>query len=62
MNDVALTEAAYSRLLMRQGRVADAKRRLAAALEILQRLGTSVEPDRVQAELAELPVTLESAD
>jgi tetratricopeptide (TPR) repeat protein len=56
-NDAALTDAAYAQLLAQQGRAGEARRRLAAALETFERLGTRGAPDRVRAQLAALPRT-----
>jgi transcriptional regulator with AAA-type ATPase domain/tetratricopeptide (TPR) repeat protein len=55
-NELALACAAHARLMAQQGRVADARARLSRALEIFERLGTLIEPDRVRGELAELGV------
>ena len=54
-NDLALAFAGYGRLHKRQGRAAEAIRYLGEALEIFERLGTPVEPDKVRRDLAELP-------
>jgi class 3 adenylate cyclase/tetratricopeptide (TPR) repeat protein len=53
-NELALSYAGYGRLHRQQGRIADARDYLTRALEIFERLGTLVEPDKVRAELAEL--------
>ena len=52
---MALLYAGYARLHKRQGRLAEARDYLARALEIFERLGTLIEPDKVRAELAEMP-------
>ena len=53
-NELALAHAGYGRLLRDQGRMEDARSQLARALEILERLGTLREPDRVRDDLARL--------
>ena len=40
-----------------QGNVEEARKYLTKALEIFERLGTLIEPDKVREELAELPET-----
>jgi len=53
-NELSLCYAAYGRLLKRQGKTAQARENLIKALDILDRLGTLLEPDRVREELAQL--------
>ena len=54
-NELALAYAGYGRLDKRQGRITEARDHLTCALEIFERLGTLIEPDKVRAELAALP-------
>jgi tetratricopeptide (TPR) repeat protein len=54
-NELALAFAGYARLQKQQGRSAQAREYLMKALEIFERLGTLIEPDKVRKELAELP-------
>jgi tetratricopeptide (TPR) repeat protein len=54
-NELALAYADYSRLHKQQGEIAQAREYLNKALEIFERLGTLIEPDKVRKELAELP-------
>jgi tetratricopeptide (TPR) repeat protein len=54
-NELALAYAGYGRLHKQQGDVARAREYLTKALEIFERLGTLIEPDKVRKELAELP-------
>ncbi len=54
-NELALAYAGYGRLHKQLGNVADARGYLTQALEIFDRLGTLIEPDKVKQELAELP-------
>ena len=54
-NELALAYAGYGRLLKQQGNVAQAQECLAQALEVFERLGTLIEPDKVRQALAELP-------
>jgi class 3 adenylate cyclase/tetratricopeptide (TPR) repeat protein len=56
-NELAMAYAGYGRLRHRQGRAAEARDYLGRALAILERLNTLAEPDRVRAELAQLPAT-----
>jgi tetratricopeptide (TPR) repeat protein len=51
-NERALAHAGYGRLLAAQGLAERGREHLGRALEILERLGTRREPDRVRAELA----------
>jgi tetratricopeptide (TPR) repeat protein len=54
-NELALAYAGYGRLHKQQGQIAQAREYLMKALEIFERLGTLIEPDKVRKELAELP-------
>jgi len=54
-NELALAYAGYGRLHKQQGEIARAREYLTKALEIFERLGTLIEPDKVREELAELP-------
>jgi tetratricopeptide (TPR) repeat protein len=54
-NDLALAYAGYGRLQKQQGQFAQAREYLTKALEIFERLGTLIEPDKVREVLAELP-------
>jgi class 3 adenylate cyclase/tetratricopeptide (TPR) repeat protein len=54
-NELAMAYAGYGRLHKQQGNVFEAKEFLTRALEIFERLGTLIEPDRVREELAGLP-------
>jgi len=54
-NEVALAYADYGRLHRDGGDIPHARKYLTRALEILVRLGTLIEPDRVREELAGLP-------
>jgi tetratricopeptide (TPR) repeat protein len=54
-NELALAYAGYGRLHKQQGQIAQARKYLTKALEIFERLGTLIEPDKVRKELAELP-------
>jgi tetratricopeptide (TPR) repeat protein len=53
-NELALAYAGYGRLHKQQGKTAQAREYLTKALDILERLGTLIEPDKVRRELAEL--------
>jgi tetratricopeptide (TPR) repeat protein len=53
-NELALAHAGYGRLHKRQGKLDQSREYLTKALEIFDRLGTLIEPDRVRRELAEL--------
>jgi tetratricopeptide (TPR) repeat protein len=55
--ELAFAYAGYGRFHEQQGRVAEARAYFARALEIFERLGTLVEPDKVRAELAALPAS-----
>ncbi len=54
-NHLALAYAGYGRLHKQQGHIAGARDYLIRALEIFERLGTLIEPDRVRQEVAGLP-------
>ena len=54
-NELALAYAGYGRLHKKQGEIAQAREYLTKALEIFERLGTLIEPDKVREELAGLP-------
>jgi len=54
-NELALAYAGYGRLHKQQGKVGQTREYLTKALEIFERLGTLIEPDKVREELAELP-------
>jgi len=54
-NELALAYAGYGRLQKQQGQIGQAREYLAKALEIFERLGTLIEPDKVREELAKLP-------
>jgi len=54
-NELALAYTGYGRLHKQQGRIAEARKYLAKALEIFKRLDTLIEPDKVREELAKLP-------
>ena len=54
-NELAMAYAGYGRLHKKQGEIAQAREYLKKALEIFERLGTLIEPDKVREELAELP-------
>jgi tetratricopeptide (TPR) repeat protein len=54
-NDLAHAYSAMGRYHKQQGNIADACEYLTKALEIFERLGTLIEPDKVRKELAELP-------
>jgi tetratricopeptide (TPR) repeat protein len=54
-NELALAYAGYGRVHKQQGQIAQAREYLTKALEIFERLGTLLEPDKVREELAELP-------
>jgi tetratricopeptide (TPR) repeat protein len=56
-NELALSYAGYGRLHKEQGNVEQARNYLAQALEVFERLGTLIEPDKVRQELAELTST-----
>jgi tetratricopeptide (TPR) repeat protein len=54
-NELGLAYAGYGRLQKQQGKIEPAREYLTKALEIFERLGTLLEPDKVREELAELP-------
>jgi len=54
-NELALAYSGMGRLHKLRGEHAEARRYLTDALEIFERLGTLLEPDKVRKELAELP-------
>ena len=54
-NELAMAYAGYGRYHKKQGGIAQAREYLTKALEIFERLGTLIEPDKVRDELAELP-------
>ncbi len=54
-NEVALAYAGYGRFHKQQGNTTQAREYLTKALEIFERLGTLIEPDKVRQELAGLP-------
>jgi len=54
-NELALAFSGMGRLRTLQGEYAEARRYLTDALEIFERLGTLIEPDKVRRELADLP-------
>ncbi|NIS70087.1 MAG: AAA family ATPase [Proteobacteria bacterium] len=54
-NELAQAYAGYGRLHKQRGKIAQAREYLMKALEIFERLGTLIEPDKVRGELAELP-------
>ena len=55
-NELALAYSGMGRYHKQQGTVEEARKYLADALKIFERLGTLIEPDKVRKELAELPV------
>ena len=54
-NELAKTFAGLGRYHKQQGNMAQARHYLTEALEIFERLGTLIEPDKVREELASLP-------
>ena len=54
-NELALAYAGYGQLHTQQGNIAQSRDYLTKALEIFERLGTLIEPDKVRGILAELP-------
>jgi len=54
-NELALAYAGYGRLQKQQGKIGQAREYLTKALEIFERLGSLIEPDKVKEELAKLP-------
>ena len=57
-NELALAYSGMGRYYKQQGNVKEARKYLTDALEIFERLGTLIEPDRVRKELADLPATV----
>ena len=53
-NELALAYSGMGRLHKQQGNKEEARENLTKALEIFERLGTLIEPDKVREELAEL--------
>ena len=53
-DEVGRAYAGYAHLLKQLGRTGETRDYLSRALEIFERLGTLIEPDKVRAELAEL--------
>ncbi|NIO05598.1 MAG: tetratricopeptide repeat protein [Proteobacteria bacterium] len=54
-NELAFAYASYGRFYKQQGDMAKARQYLTRSLEIFERLGTLIEPDKVREELAGLP-------
>jgi class 3 adenylate cyclase/tetratricopeptide (TPR) repeat protein len=54
-NELALAYAGYGRLHKQKGQIVEARKYLTKALEVFERLGTLVEPEKVREILAELP-------
>ena len=54
-NELAMAYSGYGRFHKQQGNIAEAHEYLTNALEILERLSTLIQPDKVREELAELP-------
>ena len=54
-NELGLAYAGYGRLHKQQGKTVQAQEYLTKALEIFERLGTLLEPERVREALAQLP-------
>jgi len=54
-NELAPAYTGYARLHKQQGDIAQAGEYLTKALEIFERLGTLIEPDKVREELVKLP-------
>jgi tetratricopeptide (TPR) repeat protein len=54
-NELAMAYAGYGRLHKQQGEIAQAREHLTKALEIFERLGTLIEPEKIREILAELP-------
>jgi tetratricopeptide (TPR) repeat protein len=54
-NELALAYSGYGRFHRLQGNIEQASEYFGKALEIFERLGTLVRPDKVRKELAELP-------
>jgi tetratricopeptide (TPR) repeat protein len=56
-NELALAFVGYGRLYKQQNQITQAREYLVKALEIFERLGTLLEPEKVREILAELPET-----
>jgi tetratricopeptide (TPR) repeat protein len=54
-NELALAFAGYGRFYKQQGDMVQAREYLTRAMEVFERLGTLIEPDKVREELDELP-------
>jgi tetratricopeptide (TPR) repeat protein len=54
-NELPKAYAGYGRFHKQQGNMAQAREYLTKALEIFERLGTLIEPDKVREDLARLP-------
>ena len=54
-NELAQAFAGYGRFHKKQGNIEQAREYFRNALEIFERLGTLIQPDRVREELASLP-------
>ena len=54
-NELAQVYVSYGRLQKKQGKITQARKYLMKALEIFERLGTLLEPEKVKEILAELP-------
>ena len=54
-NELALAFAGYGRIYKNQGEIAKAREYLSEALQIFERLGTLIEPDKVRKELSGMP-------
>jgi tetratricopeptide (TPR) repeat protein len=54
-NELAMAYSGYGRLLKEQGEIAQAREFLIDALEIFERLGTLIQPEKIRGNLAELP-------
>ena len=54
-NELALALAGYGRFHREQGDMVQAQEYLTKALEIFERLGTLIEPDKIRKALADLP-------
>jgi tetratricopeptide (TPR) repeat protein len=56
-NDLAMAYSGMGRYHKQQGDVEEARKYLTKALEIFERLGTLIEPDKVKKELSQLPTS-----
>src|SRR5205807_4532241 len=54
-NELAAAYAGYGETLGRSGRVTDARDYFTRAVDIFERLGTLLEPERIRAKLAAMP-------